>query len=110
MAKFPFMVKHNDILYEAGEEVPIGKESVKNDLPLEEKSATELADLLFEKYGIKIAAQKGKEYLLELIKEQEEKANKDENLEEDENKNEDSNNEEENEEPEENLMNQIINE
>lgn len=111
MAKFPFMVKHNDILYEAGEEVPIGKETAKNDLPLEERTAKELADLLLEKYGIKIAAQKGKEYLLELIKEEEEKANKDENLEEDENKNENEENDNlENEDEEENLMNQIINE
>lgn len=101
MARFPFMVKHNDILYEAGKEVPIGKETVKNDLPLEERSATELADLLLEKYGIKIAAQKGKEYLLELIKEEEEKLNN--------NKNEDNDNLED-EEQEENLMNQIINE
>lgn len=108
MAKFPFMVKHNDILYEAGEEVPIGKETAKNDLPLEEKSAKELADLLFEKYGIKIAAQKGKEKLLELIKEQEENKSEDEHLEEDENEEENDNLE--NEETEENLMNQIINE
>lgn len=29
MAKFPFAVKHNGILYEAGKEVPIGKEAKK---------------------------------------------------------------------------------
>lgn len=29
MAKFPFAVKHNGVLYEAGKEVPIGKEAKK---------------------------------------------------------------------------------
>lgn len=73
MAKFPFPVKHNGVLYEPGKEVPIGKEP-KVELQVEDKTAAELSKELKEKYGIKMAAQKGKDKLLEALREAEAKA------------------------------------
>lgn len=86
--RFSFPVKHNGVIYEAGKEVPIGKEpKVKNQV--EDKSATELSKELKEVYGISMPAQKGKKALLEAIeeakkaKELESKESEEEDLEED---------------------------
>ena len=46
--RFPFAVKHNGKLYEAGLEVPIGKEPVK-EIEKEDKTASELSKELKEK-------------------------------------------------------------
>ena len=51
MAKFPFKVKHNGILYAAGKEVPIGKEAKKED-EMADKTATEIRNELKQKYGV----------------------------------------------------------
>jgi len=51
MAKFPFKVKHNGILYPAGKEVPIGKEAKKED-EIADKTATEIRNELKQKYGV----------------------------------------------------------
>ena len=51
MAKFPFKVKHNGILYAAGKEVPIGKEAKKED-EIADKTATEIRNELKQKYGV----------------------------------------------------------
>lgn len=68
--RFDFPVKHNGVIYEAGKEVPIGKEP-KVENQVEDKSASELSKELKEKYGITMAAQKGKKALLEAIAEAE---------------------------------------
>ena len=121
--RFAFPVKHNGVLYEAGKEVPIGKEP-KVENQVEDKTASELSKELEEKYGIKMAPQKGKKALLEALSEAEVKAGElskeeeeDEELEEPEDDEETGeSNEDELEEgsnPEDNeddLLNQIINE
>lgn len=66
--RFSFPVKHNGVIYEAGKEVPIGKEP-KVENQVEDKSASELSKELKEVYGITMAAQKGKKALLEAIEE-----------------------------------------
>lgn len=71
--RFAFPVKHNGVLYEAGKEVPIGKEP-KVENQMEDKTASELSKELEEKYGIKMAPQKGKKALLEALSEAEIKA------------------------------------
>lgn len=71
--RFAFPVKHNGVLYEAGKEVPIGKEP-KAENQVEDKTASELSKELEEKYGIKMAPQKGKKALLEALSEAEVKA------------------------------------
>lgn len=71
--RFAFPVKHNGVLYEAGKEVPIGKEP-KVENQVEDKTASELSKELEEKYGIKMAPQKGKKALLEALSEAEVKA------------------------------------
>lgn len=71
--RFAFPVKHNGVLYEAGKEVPIGKEP-KVENQVEDKTASELSKELEEKYGIKMAPQKGKKALLEALSEAEIKA------------------------------------
>lgn len=71
--RFAFPVKHNGVLYEAGKEVPIGKEP-KVENQMEDKTASELSKELEEKYGIKMAPQKGKKALLEALSEAEVKA------------------------------------
>lgn len=125
--RFAFPVKHNGVLYEAGKEVPIGKEP-KVENQVEDKTASELSKELEEKYGIKMAPQKGKKALLEALSEAEVKAGKlskeeDEELEELE-ESEDNEDDEETgetnedeleegsnpEDNEEDLLNQIINE
>lgn len=121
--RFAFPVKHNGVLYEAGKEVPIGKEP-KVENQVEDKTASELSKELEEKYGIKMAPQKGKKALLEALSEAEVKAGElskeeeeDEELEEpkdDEEVGESNEDElEEDSNPEDNdedLLNQIINE
>lgn len=120
--KFPFAVKHNGVLYEAGKVVPIGKEPVK-EIEVEDKSASELSKELKDKYGIDMAPQKGKAKLQEALeeaekqaKEEELKANEDEDLENGDSDLEDGEPEEGNEdgEPEGNeddsLLDKIINE
>ena len=102
--RFAFPVKHNGVLYEAGKEVPIGKEP-KVENQVEDKTASELSKELEEKYGIKMAPQKGKKALLEALSEAEVKAGElskeeDEELEE----------LEESEDNEDDLLNKIINE
>lgn len=91
--RFAFPVKHNGVLYDAGKEVPIGKEP-KVENQVEDKTASELSKELEEKYGIKMAPQKGKKALLEALSEAEVKAGE---L----SKEEDEDEEEELEEPEE---------
>lgn len=71
--RFAFPVKHNGVLYDAGKEVPIGKEP-KVENQVEDKTASELSKELEEKYGIKMAPQKGKKALLEALSEAEVKA------------------------------------
>ena len=125
--RFAFPVKHNGVLYEAGKEVPIGKEP-KVENQVEDKTASELSKELEEKYGIKMAPQKGKKALLEALSEAEVKAGElskeeDEELEEPEESEDNEDNEEtgetnedeleEDSNPEDNdedLLNQIINE
>ena len=122
--RFAFPVKHNGVLYEAGKEVPIGKEP-KVENQVEDKTASELSKELEEKYGIKMAPQKGKKALLEALSEAEVKAGElskeeDEELEESEESedneetgetNEDELEEDSNpEDNDEDLLNQIINE
>lgn len=122
--RFAFPVKHNGVLYEAGKEVPIGKEP-KVENQVEDKTASELSKELEEKYGIKMAPQKGKKALLEALSEAEVKAGElskeeDEELEESEESedneetgetNEDELEEDSNpEDNEDDLLNQIINE
>lgn len=86
--RFSFPVKHNGVIYEAGKEVPIGKEP-KVENQVEDKTASELSKELKEVYGITMAAQKGKKALLEAIeeakkaKELESKESEEEDLEED---------------------------
>lgn len=114
--RFPFAVKHNGKLYEAGLEVPIGKEPVK-EIEKEDKTASELSKELKEKYNIDMAPQMGKAKLQKALDEAEKKAkeeelkakelepeeNEDEELEDDEEELEDEDSElngEEEEEPE----------
>lgn len=107
--RFPFAVKHNGKLYEAGLEVPIGKEPVK-EIEKEDKTASELSKELKEKYNIDMAPQMGKAKLQKALDEAEKKAkefepeeNEDEELEDGEEELEDEDSEldgEEEEEPE----------
>lgn len=71
--RFPFAVKHNGKLYEAGLDVPIGKEPVK-EIEKEDKTASELSKELKEKYGIDMAPQMGKAKLQKALDEAEKKA------------------------------------
>lgn len=71
--RFPFAVKHNGKLYEAGLEVPIGKEPVK-EIEKEDKTASELSKELKEKYNIDMAPQMGKAKLQKALDEAEKKA------------------------------------
>lgn len=71
--KFPFAVKHNGVMYEAGKEVPIGKEPVK-EIENEDKTASELSNELKERFNIDMAPQKGKAKLQEALEEAEKAA------------------------------------
>lgn len=75
--RFPFAVKHNGKLYEAGLEVPIGKEPVK-EIEKEDKTASELSKELKEKYNIDMAPQMGKAKLQKALDEAEKKAEEEE--------------------------------
>lgn len=75
--RFPFAVKHNGKLYEAGLEVPIGKEPVK-EIEKEDKTASELSKELKEKYDIDMAPQMGKAKLQKALDEAEKKAKEEE--------------------------------
>ena len=77
--RFPFVVKHNGVLYEAGKEVPIGKEP-KKEIEVEDKTASELSKELKDKYGIDMAPQKGKAKLQEALEEAEKKAKEEEEV------------------------------
>lgn len=47
MAKYPFMVKHNNKLYQAGEDVPVGKEvAIDVDTDINDMSANEIREEL----------------------------------------------------------------
>ncbi len=75
--RFPFAVKHNGKLYEAGLEVPIGKEPVK-EIEKQDKTASELSKELKEKYDIDMAPQMGKARLQKALDEAEKKAKEEE--------------------------------
>ncbi len=75
--RFPFAVKHNGKLYEAGLEVPIGKEPVK-EIEKEDKTASELSKELKEKYNIDMAPQMGKAKLQKALDEAEKKTKEEE--------------------------------
>lgn len=75
--RFPFAVKHNGKLYEAGLEVPIGKEPVK-EIEKEDKTASELSKELKEKYNIDMAPQMGKAKLQKALDEAEKKSKEEE--------------------------------
>lgn len=75
--RFPFAVKHNGKLYEAGLEVPIGKEPVK-EIEKEDKTASELSKELKEKYNIDMAPQMGKAKLQKALDEAEKKVKEEE--------------------------------
>lgn len=75
--RFPFAVKHNGKIYEAGLDVPIGKEPVK-EIEKEDKTASELSKELKEKYNIDMAPQMGKAKLQKTLEEAEKKTKEEE--------------------------------
>ena len=113
--KFPFAVKHNGILYEAGKEVPIGKEPVKENAD-KERTVNEIREEL-KALGVTKFTSNKKSDLIALLEEKKAEAEakakeeeKDKNPEEPE---ENENPEDENpegEDGEDDLMNKIINE
>lgn len=112
MAKFPFMVKHNGILYQAGQEVPIGIEAKKENR-LEDKTATEIKNELKEVYGITKFPKNSKVALLEQLieaKANAEAVKKEEEEEELEEAEVEETEEETNEEESESFLDKIINE
>ena len=117
--KFPFAVKHNGILYEAGKEVPIGKEPVKENAD-KERTVNEIREEL-KALGVTKFTSNKKSDLIALLEEkkaevkakEEEKDKDPEEPNEDENPEENENPEDENpegEDGEDDLMNKIINE
>ena len=114
--KFPFAVKHNGILYEAGKEVPIGKEPVKENAD-KERTVNEIREEL-KALGVTKFTSNKKSDLIALLEEKKAEAEKEAKEEEEENK--DPEEPEENENPEgenpegedgeDDLMNKIINE
>lgn len=70
---FPFPVKHNGVNYEPGQEVPIGKEPVKENA-YNDKSANEIRKELREVYGVTKFPSNKKEDLIAMLKEKEEEA------------------------------------
>lgn len=110
MAKFPFAVKHNGVLYEAGKEVPIGKEAKKEN-EQNDKTVAQIREELKALGVTKFESNKKADLIkqLEQVKAEKEKeiAN-DENIEDEENE---LNPQEENEDEEESsLLDEIINE
>lgn len=108
--KFPFAVKHNGILYEAGKEVPIGKEPVKENAD-KERTVNEIREEL-KALGVTKFASNKKSDLIALLEEKkaeaEAKANEEEEDKDPEEPEEDEN--PEGEDGEDDLMNKIINE
>lgn len=110
--RFPFVVKHNGVLYEPGKEVPIGKEP-KKELQVEDKTASELSKELKERFDIDMAPQKGKAKLQEALEEAEKKAKELESQEDEDLEDEESEEGNDNENPEDDdksFMDKIINE
>lgn len=110
MAKFPFAVKHNGVLYEAGKEVPIGKEAKKEN-EQNDKTVAQIREELKALGVTKFESNKKADLIkqLEQVKAEKEKeiAN-DENIEDEENE---LDPQEENEDEEESsLLDEIINE
>ena len=110
MAKFPFAVKHNGVLYEAGKEVPIGKEAKKEN-EQNDKTVAQIREELKALGVTKFESNKKADLIkqLEQVKAKKEKeiAN-DENTEDEENE---LDPQEENEDEEESsLLDEIINE
>ena len=68
--KFAFTVKHNGILYPAGQEVPIGKEIVDHNDEIETLTANDIREKLKE-LGVKKFPSNKKEDLLKQLKEAE---------------------------------------
>lgn len=110
MAKFPFAVKHNGVLYEAGKEVPIGKEAKKEN-EQNDKTVAQIREELKALGVTKFESNKKADLikLLEEIKaEKEKEVANDENTEDEENE---LDPQEENEDEEESsLLDEIINE
>lgn len=115
--KFPFAVKHNGILYEAGKEVPIGKEPVKENAD-KERTVNEIREEL-KALGVTKFTSNKKSDLIALLEEKkaeaeaEAKANEEEEAKDPEEPEENENPEDENpegEDGEDDLMNKIINE
>ena len=108
--KFPFAVKHNGILYEAGKEVPIGKEPVKENAD-KERTVNEIREEL-KALGVTKFESNKKSDLIALLEEKkaeaEAKANEEEEDKDPEEPEEDEN--PEGEDGEDDLMNKIINE
>lgn len=68
--KFAFTVKHNGVLYPAGQEVPIGKEIVDHNDEIETLTANDIREKL-KKLGVKKFPSNKKEDLLKQLKEAE---------------------------------------
>lgn len=68
--RFAFAVKHNGVLYPAGQEVPIGKEVVDHNDEIETLTANDIREKL-KKLGVKKFPSNKKEDLLKQLKEAE---------------------------------------
>lgn len=115
--RFAFAVKHNGVLYPAGQEVPIGKEVVDHNDEIETLTANDIREKL-KKLGVKKFPSNKKEDLLKQLKEAEaaaEEKSKEAEKEEEEKKVEDpekepeAEKEEGNEEGDSTLLDKIIN-
>lgn len=71
--RFAFAVKHNGVLYPAGQEVPIGKEIVDHNDEIETLTANDIREKL-KKLGVKKFPSNKKEDLLKQLKEAEQAA------------------------------------
>lgn len=71
--RFAFAIKHNGVLYPAGQEVPIGKEIVDHNDEIETLTANDIREKL-KKLGVKKFPSNKKEDLLKQLKEAEEAA------------------------------------
>ena len=114
--RFAFAVKHNGVLYPAGQEVPIGKEIVDHNDEIETLTANDIREKL-KKLGVKKFPSNKKEDLLKQLKEaeaaaeekaKEELKKEEEKKDEEEPKTEDSN-EESDDEGDSTLLDKIIN-
>lgn len=110
MAKFPFAVKHNGVLYEAGKEVPIGKEAKKEN-EQNDKTVAQIREEL-KALGVTKFESNKKADLIKLLEEV--KAEKEKEIANNENTEDEENEldpQEENEDEEESsLLDEIINE